>query len=104
MSRLRLGGLRLMQSTTMGLLVPDHRAAVQLICRGQGDFRIRSCGSGKYLRIREELARRESAVERYLDFPPERVEAIALNRIEDADEHLSAGEARIRLVDRKSVV
>src|SRR6266496_3539190 len=66
------------------LLRTDHAAAIDLVRRYQCDL---SClRGGQDVGIRGQLARREAGVEHDLDLLPERVEAVALDGVEDADE------------------
>src|SRR5262249_44350669 len=51
------------------------------------------------LSVGKKLARRESGVKDYLDFPPKRVESIALYRIQDTDKRLIVRQSVVRHVD-----
>src|SRR5207248_7764838 len=80
-----------------GLLRPDHRATVDLGRRLERDLARR--GGRLDVVIAAELPARRRTVEDDLDLLPERIEPIALDRIEHTDELVPGRRAAIRLVD-----
>src|SRR6267378_4848271 len=86
------------------LLGPYHGATVDLV--GRPDRNLAAPRGIRDLGVRSQLAGCESAAERDLEFAPEWVEPVTLDRIEHRDKGLTTGQTRIRhedLVDRRVV-
>src|SRR5438876_2646903 len=64
---------------------PDHCAAIDLVSRDERD--LSGCLGRRDVGVGRELARRDTVVENNLHLLPERIEAVALDGVEDAHEH-----------------
>lgn len=75
----------------------DDRAPVEFSSRNQ--LHHARCGRSQNLVIRGELLTHLRVRKNQLDLLPQRIEPVALNRVDYADEHLAAGAAAVALMD-----